>query len=318
MLSRERVFATIRHREPDRVPLYCWLFGLSQTPEIEARFGSVRAFYDALHLDMVQSFPAKGLIDRDALPRPVTPEAALDTPFIDPGDDAIYAPVRDDISYHKGQKGRAVFVQTPGVFEASTGILGFQNALLSLAEKPALMGKLFEKIGRWSARYVDRCVDLGVDVIHVSDDWGSNRSLLFSPETWWETVFPAERIITRQAARRGVMLSLHSDGYVWDVLDGVVELGFQVVHPVQESAGMQPAEFKERYGGRLALYGGLDVRTTLGHGDRERVESEIRRNMRVLKPGGGFIFCTSHTPMAHCTLDEIMFAYGLAYDLSGY
>jgi uroporphyrinogen decarboxylase len=318
MLSRERVLCTIEHREPDRVPLYCWLFGLGQVPEIEARFGSVREFYDVLHLDMVQSFPAKGPLDRSKLERPVTSRMALDIPFLDPDDAEIYTPIRSDVEYHKDSRGRAVFAQTPGVFEAATGILGFENTLLGMADEPASMRALFGKIARWSARYVDNCLALGVDVIHVSDDWGANGSLLFDPRMWWEMVFPTESVITRHAARRGAILSLHSDGCIWDALDGVVELGFRVVHPVQQSAGMDPGDFKRRYGDRLCMYGGLDVRTTLGHGDFARVEAEIRRNMRILKPGGGFIFCTSHTPMAHCTVDEILFAYELAFELAGY
>lgn len=318
MLPRERVFAAIDHREADRVPLYCWLFGLQQFPEIERRFGSVRDFYDVLELDMVQSFPAKGILDRGALEAPATLGKALEARFLDPDDADIYGPIRDDVRHHKERQGRAVFVQTPGVFEAATGILGFESTLLDMVRDPAGIKALFERIARWSARYLENCLAVGADVIHVSDDWGSNRCLLFSPAMWRELVFPGALIITRQARRLGAILSLHSDGCVWEVMDGVVELGFRVVHPVQESAGMDPADFKRAYGDRLCLYGGLDVRTVLGHGDGARVEAHLRRNMRILKPGGGFIFCTSHTPMAHCSVDELLFAYELARHLAKY
>ncbi len=63
MLSRERVFESIAHREPDRVPLYCWVFRQPGViDDIEAKYGNEEAFYDALSLDMCQTFPAKGLL----------------------------------------------------------------------------------------------------------------------------------------------------------------------------------------------------------------------------------------------------------------
>ena len=80
MLSRERVLETIAHREPDRVPLYCWLFWLDQFAEIEQRFGTVRDFYDRLHLDLVQTFPTQPLLPdkniNDHIPSPGDPGGA--------------------------------------------------------------------------------------------------------------------------------------------------------------------------------------------------------------------------------------------------
>jgi len=71
-----------------------------------------------------------------------------------------------------------------------------------MAEQPQFCRQLYEWIARWSARYAENCLELGVDVIHISDDWGMNNAMLFSPKTWWELVYPAEKIICGAVLKR--------------------------------------------------------------------------------------------------------------------
>lgn len=335
MTPRERVFESMAHREPDRAPLYLWVFGQKAVvADIEARHGSFEAFCDLLELDVCQTFPGKGLLAGPvARPEAVaidTPygrgryggalslEAALDAPFTDPDDEAIYERIRREVAHHKGARGRAIFLQTPGVFEAANGLIGLETNLAEMSLRPGRVRLLYEKIAGWNGRYIQNALDAGVDVIHVSDDWGMNNAMLFSPRMWWDLVFPAEKITTDHARRLGAPLSLHCDGYLMDVMDGVLELGFQVLHPVQASAGMDPFLVKRRYGDRLTLYGGLDVRTVLGRGDPGGVADEVRRVMRGLKPGGGFIFCTSHMVQPGTPIDEVEMAYRVALEESRY
>jgi uroporphyrinogen decarboxylase len=333
MLPRERVLAAIAHREADRVPLYLWVFKQPGViDDIRSKYGSMEAFCDALQLDMTQSFPAKGLIrdraagrapDRDRERDPtfgevLSLEESLEVELNDPDDAEIYVPIREEIAHHKGRRGRAVFVQTPGVFEAANGFLGLQQHLMELALQPEKVRSLYERIARWAARYAVNCLELGADVIHVSDDWGMNQALLFRPEAWWSLIYPTEQITCSAVKARGGLLSLHSDGYITPVLDGVLELGFDVFHPCQLSAGMDPVDIKARYGNRLALYGGLDVRTALGRNQPEVVAAEVRSLMRRLKPGGGYIFCTSHMVQPGTPIEEVEMAYRVALEESGY
>ena len=335
MIPRERVFEAMSHREADRVPLYLWVFrqpGITQA--IQEKHGSFEAFCDLLSLDACQTFPSKGLVAS----RPVNPDAvtidtpygrgthgndmtleeALEVPFTDPDDGGIYTRIREEVAHHKGLKGRAIFLQTPGVFEASNGLIGLGANMEEMLIRPDTVRRLYEKIARWNHRYIENAVEIGVDVIHVSDDWGMNGAMLFSPKTWWELVYPAEKITTDFARKMGVPLSLHCDGYLMDVLDGVVDLGFSVLHPVQASAGMDQARVKREFGDRLTIYGGLDVRTTLGRGDADGVRAEVRRLMRELKPGGGFLFCTSHMVQPGTPLEEVEMAYRLALEEGRY
>lgn len=171
MLPRERVFETLNQGKPDRVPLYVWIFNQpGVTQAIEAKYGSIEAFYDALSLDLCQTFPRKGLlkevpaqstvaeestvVERNVYSDPLgrtrkscydnvlTLDEALEAEFTDPDDAEIYSEIRSDVQHHKGQKGRAIFVQTPGVFEASNGIIGLEPNLIEMALRPELVTQL--------------------------------------------------------------------------------------------------------------------------------------------------------------------------------
>ena len=159
------------------------------------------------------------------------------------------------------------------------------------------------------------CLDLGVDMIHVSDDWGAQQNLMFSPEIWWKLIYPFHKTTCDAVKKRGAFLSLHSDGNINAVIDGIVDLGFNVVHPWQESAGMSLAGFKENWRDRFTVMGGLDVQTTIGFGNYDFLKAEIERVMRMFADGG-LLFCTTHMVQDHCSLDELIFAYDLVYRLS--
>lgn len=331
MLGRERVREALAFREPDRVPLYCWIFGQPGViDDINARFGSMEAFADALDFDVFQAFPAGGLLDWGVVDafaqveldptfgRVMTVDEAVEVPLTDPANPAIYEPIRRAVEHEQGRRGRFVLVQTPGVFECSNGFLGLQGHLMAAALEPELCGRLYQRIAEWDEVYIDTCAELGVDCIHVSDDWGMNSGLLFRPEFWDRIIRPATQRIADRVKARGLYLSLHSDGDISAVLEGVAELGFDMAHPLQESAGMSMLGVKQRFAGRLALYGGLDVRTVLGRGNPAQVEDEVRRLMRTLKPGGGYIFCTSHMVQPGTPLDEVVSAYEVAREEAVY
>ena len=166
MLGRERVLAAFAHEEADRVPRTIWMFREDVREAVAERHGSVDAFFDFLDIDSFQTFPSKGM-----WPGGVGGiDDALDATLTDPDDEDIYRAIRHDVEFQKGQKGRAVFCQTPGVFETSNGVLGIENSLTLLAMEPDKCHALYEKIARWAAIYARNCLDVGVDIVHISDE----------------------------------------------------------------------------------------------------------------------------------------------------
>jgi len=93
---------------------------------------------------------------------------------------------------------------------------------------------------------------------------------------------------------------LHSDGAIAPLIPSLIEMGIDVLNPVQTSAaGMDPAELKRQFGRQLVFWGGsLDCQKTLPYGTPEEVAAEVRRHVELLAPGGGYVFASVHNIQA--------------------
>ncbi|HOF41349.1 MAG TPA: uroporphyrinogen decarboxylase family protein, partial [Candidatus Hydrogenedentes bacterium] len=318
MLSRDRVIRVLQHERPDRTPIYAWVkFTLG--PQIEDLFGSVEAFEDHYEFDFAHifggpsPFPESAVVAlREANGGRIGLPAALDLPLNDPGAMEDYRGIIDEIRHHKIERGRFVYVQTPGNFEIVSNLVTLETHLRGLLEYPEELRELYRRLTEWSCAFARHCLELGIDMIFVADDWGAQNTLLFSESIWREAIYPSHRTLVEAVRRAGGYIGLHSDGNVEAVVDGIVELGYDLVHPWQESAGMNLASQKKRYGGQFVVMGGLDVQSTLGFGNLRRVESEIERVLKLF-PDGGLLFCTSHFVQDHCSIEELIFAYDVVY-----
>jgi uroporphyrinogen decarboxylase len=291
------------------------------TPQITEAFGSVAAFEDQYEFDFAHLFGGPGTFPSEVVEKlraerggEIDPPASLDLPLTDPDDRAAYKDIAEGIRHHKEQRGRFVYVQTSGIFEALNGLFGIEQHLMYLLMYPEALNEIYSRQAHWNRAFAMNCLDLGVDMVHVSDDWGAQHGLLFSTDIWWSLIFPNHRITAEAVKQRGAFLSLHSDGNVNAVIDGIVQLGYDVVHPWQESAGMCLAQQKAQYGDRFVVMGGLDVQTTIGFGKLEFLESEIERVLRLFADGG-LLYCTTHFVQDHCSIEELTFAYDTIYRL---
>jgi uroporphyrinogen decarboxylase len=301
------------------MPVYGWTKANLEQPICEA-FGSIDAFEERYEYDLVHLFGGPGPHPEEYA-RPsessvpsILPQDYLDVPLNDPNDQSMYQDLVEQIAHHQGRRGRFVYVQTPGIFECLNGVFGIENHLLYLAMYPDALQEVYRRQAEWNRAFAMNCIDLGVDMVHVSDDWGGQRGLLFSPRTWWKLIYPNHEITCRAVQARGVPISMHSDGNINAVIDGIIKLGYQVVHPWQESAGMSLAQFKDNYRSQFTVMGGLDIQTTIGFGNIDFLKSEIERVISLFKDGG-LIFCTTHYVQDHCTIQELVTAYDLVYEL---
>lgn len=320
MNSTERVRRTILGQETDRQPIYGWV-SANLSSEITAAYGSVVAFEDKYEYDAAHLFAGPGAFRGDVIDRlrreneELTPDLLVDEDiFTDPDVDGYYDSVSNVLAFHK-QRDRFCYIQTPGFFEQFNGIFGIENQLLYLAMYPDELGELYRRQAQWTVKFADHCIDRGVDMIHISDDWGAQKDLLFSPKLWQELIYPNMKTVTDHVHERGCFVSLHSDGCVAKVTDGIADLGFDVVHPWQESAGMSYDLWLDRYSDRFAILGGICVQSAIGILPRERLEEEIRRVFGLLK-GKRWICCTTHYVQNHCTIEDLAFAYDLIYKLA--
>jgi len=314
------VIAVIEGQPFDRIPVYGWVRA-NLEEQLTTAFGSVEDFEDKYEFDFAHLFGGPGSFRgeqlkelREANGGTIEPGQLLDIPLTDPNSSAAYDSLQADIEHHKGQRDRFVYVQTPGIFECLNGPFGIENHLMYLALYESELHEVYKRQAEWNRQFAMNSLDVGVDMIHVSDDWGAQTGLMFSPDLWRTLIYPYHKVVCDAVRKRQAYLSLHSDGNVTQVLDGIVELGYNVLHPYQVSAGMDYGLYFEKYADRLTLMGGLDVQTTIGFGDLDRLRSDIELIIQSFADRG-LLLCTSHFVQDHCSIEELTFAYDLIHDL---
>lgn len=317
MNSKERVLATINHKPIDRTPLDCWLYQKQFVENLEAEYGTREKFLDAFNIDIFLGFVPYP----NQLGRKIAVEELADLPLEDARDprwltfsdwnpDFAGVSVSEAVAQHGDR--RAIIAHIWGIVEGTSAYLGIENCWTALGEKPDLMTAWFDRYADWLGDLVESCIDAGADIITLSDDWGSNQNMLFSPRMWRRMIKPYAQRVIQRATDRGVPVNLHSDGYIMQIMDDVVEIGFKMMHPVQESAGMDPQTIKEKYGQKLTIYGSLDVIDGLLAYDGADLERYITERFQIYGPGGGFIFNTGHFVQPDIPPQRLVHAYTVA------
>ncbi len=160
-----------------------------------------------------------------------------------------------------------------------------------------LMGHVLEAVG-----------DL-IDIIKIGDDLGTSTSLLISPKMYREVLKPIHAdYISFIKARTRAKVFFHTDGDVFDLISDFIEIGVDILNPIQTSAGKMGdlANLKKNYGRDLVFCGAVDTTEILPLGTPGQVRDEVRRVIEILAPGGGFILSSVHTIQKNVPPENIM------------
>jgi uroporphyrinogen decarboxylase len=136
-----------------------------------------------------------------------------------------------------------------------------------------------------------------IDVLVTGDDLGGQESTLVSPQTYRRLIKPHQAEFLAEIRRHtGAKVFFHSDGDIYALLDDLVEIGVDIINPVQVNAGRiaDTAHLKHRFGRRLTFCGAIDTNRVLPHGTVAEVQTEVRRRLADLAPGGGYIAAAVH------------------------
>ncbi|HUS80039.1 MAG TPA: uroporphyrinogen decarboxylase family protein [Armatimonadota bacterium] len=309
MTRRERVIAAVRHEETDQVP-----WNLMWVPAIGDRlaehFGTTH-LHDAVgnHIYIVAGAARKPLYADPAeygptitddfgvvwetttrdrghvLEYPLTEPTLRGSDFPDPDAPGRFDGLAEQVARHPD-----MFVAglAGDLWERATFMRPLGELLVDLYDHPRFVHELLDRICDYDLATLARLMELPLDGVFISDDYGNQRQLAMSPGHWREFVRPRLARILDLAHSRGLVTMLHSCGCVREIVPDLIEIGLDVLHPIQPEA-LDVFDLKREYGRDLALWGGISTQHTLPRGTPEDVRAEVREKAWRLGEGGGYI-----------------------------
>ena len=193
----------------------------------------------------------------------------------------------------------ARMVVSHGPFQYASDLRGMENFMMDMVMRPLLAGSLIEKISDTYcdlyANYLAACGD-HIDMIELpGDDYAGNKNLIISPGMFREFIKPAiERMVkTIRTYDPNIKIMLHSDGAIASLIPDLIEIGIDVLHPLEPLTATNQAEIKNEFRGQIVFLGGVGITHAL-RGRPEDVLNEVERVFESLVPGGGYIFAPSN------------------------
>ena len=173
------------------------------------------------------------------------------------------------------------------LFERAWPIMGMEMFLTALHTHPEEAHALCHGIADYARRVFDRYLELGVDAISFTEDLGSQRALMISPQMFRDFFLPEYEYCFENVLKAGKIVNFHSCGCVDAVAQDLADLGVTILNPLQARAN-DLRKVKQTTSGKMALQGAIDTAKLAG-GSPVQVREEVIRVMEILKPGGGYI-----------------------------
>ncbi len=337
MNSKERVRAALDFVEPDRVP-----FSAAFVPEIASKLREEVGYQEpdlgaALGNDVVcipQGF-ANGyyLKDEDTYTcewgckwrrvenntgeytevyeRPLEdhPERLGSYKAPDPYDDSRYDAARELMARYGGDHWITGAIPTT-IFECAWGLRGLDNLLTDMLINKEFAHALMDKVMEFPLIAGKKLISLGADMLLTGDDVAMQSGMMMSMDMWREYLKPRYAYLFGEFKKENpkIKLAYHSDGNCEAILDELCEIGLDVLNPIQPAC-MDPVRIKQKYGRRLALWGGLCIQFILPNGSPEEVRAEVRRLKTSVGKGGGYILAPAHNIQSDTSLKNIKAFY---------
>jgi uroporphyrinogen decarboxylase len=201
-----------------------------------------------------------------------------------------------------------LMVTNGNIFETAWYMRGFEQMLMDVMTDPELVNALLGRVTDFYVEHFSRVLEAapGIELVFTADDIGDQRGLLMPLERWRTLLQPYHRRLNDAIHGHGARVIYHTDGSIMEAVDGLVEMGIDVLQALQFSAdNMDPVPLKDRFGDRLCFEGGVSVQTTLPFGTAEDVRREVQERIRVLGRGGGYILGPSHWIQAGTSPENI-------------
>jgi uroporphyrinogen decarboxylase len=224
-----------------------------------------------------------------------------------------YAPIPDQA---RANASHWVWAHSRGIFEISWFLRGFGEFMTDLACNPDMAGVIMDHVQHYLNERMRRTLESGrglIDMAEYNDDVGGQEGILMAPETWRRFLKPRMAAFTRMCREYGVAIRYHSCGGIRPIIPDLIEIGVDVLNPVQAlAAGMDPEGLKRDFGDRLTFNGGIDTQGLLPNASEEEVRESTRKLIDVVGRDGGLILAPSHVFQDDVPIENIIAVYETA------
>lgn len=254
---------------------------------------------------------------------------------LDEIEDLVQWPDVDDPRWTEGVSARAReikdsgyyiigrMVLSHGPFQMACDLRGMENFMVDMFDRPDFANTLLKRITGFICGLTENYLESAQGVIDMielpGDDYAGNQNLVFSPSMFRKIIRPCieQIILTIRKHQPTVKIMLHSDGAITKLIPDFVDMGVDVLHPLEPVKGMNPAEIKVKYGQQLSFLGGVDISQALP-GSIQDVHNDIERCIRDLAPGGGYIMAPCNHLQADIPPKNVVAMYSYAKSFGNY
>jgi uroporphyrinogen decarboxylase len=217
----------------------------------------------------------------------------------DPDDPGRIMGVEEELKNYREHTDYALEAGLIGIWETSWFLVGLydwlKNIKTNLEFVEAVLDKVLIILKRMHGAYLETAGPY-LDIVTLWDDYGAQGGLQISPTLWRKLVKPRlAELINVLRSKTSAAIAIHSCGSLSSILTDMVDIGIQVINPVQVSArGMDPQSLKKQFGKHLTFWGGIDTQALLPFGSPSDIRETVRKTVSILGSGGGYILAAVH------------------------
>ena len=211
-----------------------------------------------------------------------------------------------------------------GVMQTAAQIRGYDKLFMDFAINPdmahSVLDKISSLINEMYRNYMQAVGDY-VQVVVITDDQGTQNSLMISPKMFREFIKPRLKTqIEMIKANADVKVLMHCDGAILPLVEDLIEIGVDILNPIQTVVeGFEDTfTLKEEYGDRICFHGGIDVQQVLPNATPEEIRQEVARRISDLGRGGGYIIAPCHNINVDIPVENSLAMFDAAKELGQY